>query len=178
VNFFVNLSARSFTEQAGKAARLLHPTDDPEPTISLSLRQALKRSDQNVRVPETFDATVIASARLALARGRLRRRTLRLAGAGAALVSSAAAAILVIALRSNPGTPTPSTAGVRHVAIREDLDGNGKVDILDAFYLARQLQGDDRRNVRVAHDVNSDGAVDRRDVDAIARVAVSVGGRA
>ena len=55
---------------------------------------------------------------------------------------------------------------------REDLNGDGKVDILDAFMLAKKLQGappSDRR-----FDVNDDGVIDRRDVETIAAHAVSL----
>jgi Dockerin type I domain len=53
---------------------------------------------------------------------------------------------------------------------REDLNHDGKVDILDAFQLARELQGGTKRAAGL--DLNGDGVVDQRDVEIIARHAV------
>jgi hypothetical protein len=55
----------------------------------------------------------------------------------------------------------------------EDINGDGKVDILDALALARSLQS--RSGVTQTWDVNGDGVVDDRDVDVIARNAVAIG---
>lgn len=53
-----------------------------------------------------------------------------------------------------------------------DLDDNGRIDILDAFALARSIQsGDDRPEVP---DLNNDGQRDQRDVDLIAMTAVTL----
>jgi hypothetical protein len=58
---------------------------------------------------------------------------------------------------------------------REDLNHDGRVDILDAFQLAREL----RAGKKPAVDLNGDGVVDERDADVIATRAVSLekGGR-
>ena len=50
-----------------------------------------------------------------------------------------------------------------------DFDRSGRVDILDAFALARQLDSD---VVPTLGDFNGDGRIDRADVDAIAMAAV------
>ena len=55
------------------------------------------------------------------------------------------------------------------MATHGDLDQSGRVDILDAFALARQLDSD---VVPTHGDFNGDGIVDRADVDAIAMAAV------
>ena len=49
-----------------------------------------------------------------------------------------------------------------------DVDRNGRVDILDAFAIARQIRSGDPR----ARDVNHDGRLDQQDVDLVAREAV------
>ena len=61
--------------------------------------------------------------------------------------------------------------------VREDLNRDGRVDILDAFQLARQLQSGN--DPGAGSDLNSDGEVDRRDVEIIAAQAVRLekGGR-
>lgn len=53
-----------------------------------------------------------------------------------------------------------------------DLDRNGRVDVLDAFMLARRLES--TVLVDLAADVNHDGRIDERDVDAIAQQAVAL----
>jgi hypothetical protein len=59
----------------------------------------------------------------------------------------------------------------------EDLNHDGKVDILDAFMLARKLQGGRISDPHL--DMNGDGVVDHRDIEAIVAHAVSLanGGR-
>lgn len=51
-----------------------------------------------------------------------------------------------------------------------DLDGNGRIDILDAMSLARILEGGLPEESRF--DLNGDGAFDQRDVDFVAMQAV------
>ena len=71
---------------------------------------------------------------------------------------AAAAALFLAALwMSSPTAP-------------EDIDGNGRVDILDAFVLARRLKTS--AAIQPAWDVTGDGRVDVADVDAIAMAAV------
>ena len=53
---------------------------------------------------------------------------------------------------------------------REDVNHDGRVDILDAFALARQLKAGAARATRF--DINGDGVVDERDVASIAARAV------
>jgi hypothetical protein len=55
---------------------------------------------------------------------------------------------------------------------REDVNRDGRVDILDAFLLARQLQSGD--NPGSSLDLNGDGVVDHRDAESIAAKAVKL----
>ena len=64
----------------------------------------------------------------------------------------------------------PQRQGLGYV--REDLNHDGKVDILDAFMLAKQLQGKPALDRTL--DLNGDGIVDNRDVEIIAVHAVSL----
>jgi hypothetical protein len=94
-----------------------------------------------------------------------RRRTRRLLYWSAATVS-AAAAILLVTFRL--GVPTASSP--------VQLAQSQSVTILDAFTLARQLRAGHTPDPR--WDINHDGTIDQRDVDALARAAVSLkGGR-
>lgn len=154
-----------------------HPDDLPE-ALTRDL-QALYARD--VRVAESIDAAILADARAGFAR----RRRFRLALRGALVASGAAAAALVVlAVRlggSDPGSgrfpvarhesaPQASRAAAP-LARAEDVDHSGRVDILDAFVVARLLEVQGRLDEQ-AHDVNGDGKVDQSDVDRIAMVAV------
>ncbi|HWL92171.1 MAG TPA: dockerin type I domain-containing protein, partial [Phycisphaerae bacterium] len=66
---------------------------------------------------------------------------------------------------SSPGAP-----------LREDVDGSGRVDILDAFVLARRIDGG--AGVSESFDLTGDGQVNRFDVDAVAMAAVRLKGGA
>ena len=55
--------------------------------------------------------------------------------------------------------------------VREDLDHNGRVDILDAFALARKVQ---QGAVSLEFDMNGDGMVNSQDIDAVAAQAVKL----
>jgi hypothetical protein len=51
-----------------------------------------------------------------------------------------------------------------------DIDRNGRVDILDAFKLARHIETAGRTETE--WDINGDGVIDHRDVDMVAHAAV------
>jgi len=82
-------------------------------------------------------------------------------GAACFLLAAWLAQILYLA-------PLQNRAGTQS----KDLDRNGRVDILDAFHLARKLQAGDviPRDL----DVNGDGMVNRKDIEAIAVEAVAL----
>jgi len=65
-----------------------------------------------------------------------------------------------------------STGKSRQIMQKQDLDRSGRVDILDAFYLARQIEK--QLELQNQWDVNGDGTVNQNDVDAIASTAVRV----
>lgn len=56
------------------------------------------------------------------------------------------------------------------VVTQTDIDRNGRVDILDAFKLARLIESAESTEAR--WDINGDGMVDRKDVDSVAFDAV------
>jgi hypothetical protein len=55
---------------------------------------------------------------------------------------------------------------------RMDIDGNGVVDVLDAFALARKLRA--HESLPAAGDFNQDGAVDDADVELVMAKAVDL----
>jgi len=100
---------------------------------------------------------------------------------------AAAAAVIIFAFSLNltqePGPSTSRTVLVKAQAI--DIDRNGRVDILDAFKLARHIESADRIKTNLSPvsstgqalreqgwDINGDGLVDRNDVDLVALSAV------
>jgi hypothetical protein len=130
------------------------------PRLVAALQQA---AQTKVFIPPTLDEAVIRAGREHLAKpGPRRPYWLRL------LLWSTAPATLVVFLlvRHSPD----GFAG-------EDLNRDGKVDILDAFQLARELRSPTTPGQR--RDFNNDGAVDQLDVEWIAAEAVKLprGGR-
>ena len=86
----------------------------------------------------------------------------------------AAAAAAVIALAVWIASPRSSAplAPPRAAAEPADVDRNGRVDILDAYALARRLEEGVSIDARL--DLNRDGVIDGSDVDRIAARAVSL----
>jgi hypothetical protein len=138
------------------AEDVAHAGTCSECSAALEELRALRRNvrialHQPVLVPADVDRRVLAIA-------RPRRRLWPIAAA-------AAAGILVGLWLALPQTPTGSSYPA--AAPRT-------VDIVDAYTLALSIR-DGRADP--ARDVNGDGVVDMKDVDALAREAVSIGRR-
>jgi len=167
---------------------------------SPKLVAALKRLPQEpVFIPPTADEAVLRAARKHLspkatgtecARPRAQQapsrialrevpglawlRTLLRPGTGALrwlpwATVAAAAVVLLVAMPQFSKRPAPAPARDSAFA-RWDLNRDGRVDVLDAFALARQLKQGGATDPRL--DVNGDGVVDQRGVAAIAARAV------
>ena len=130
---------------------------------------ALKRLPQEpVFIPPTADEAVLRAARKHLEGPRHSRpgwlRFMPWAAATAAI-------LLLVAIPQF--AKRPALAPARHSAFaRWDLNQDGRVDILDAFALARELKQGQARGLQ--RDANGDGVVDDRDVAAIAARAVKL----
>jgi hypothetical protein len=123
-------------------------------------------------VPPEVDRAILDQAHRRLARPRRTIQRIRWAGGIAA-----AAAMIALGVFLHPGTDSNNhpLSIIHHQAAAEqrvDIDGNGRVDILDAFRLAKHVQS--RGPTAAEWDVNGDGRVDRDDVDAVAWAAVRV----
>jgi anti-sigma factor RsiW len=171
-----------------------HKDEDLEapPKLVAALRELPRES---VFVPPTIDEALMKAARKHLGRAeRQRPRWIRLISWTTATAGLATAVLLVFphatqflgfgqAKRvAHRGLEAPTDSRIQPQAKRlalasEDLNRDGTVDILDAFMLAKKLQGASSSDPNL--DVNGDGVVDRRDVETIAAHAVSLekGGR-
>lgn len=156
--------------------------DDAENGLPDSVRSALKNRYGPVpAVPSEIDHAILADARRhfeqhgpATLRPSRRRRVS--AWQWTAIASTVAAACVVLfALRPPQPNQESSVASRSDVSslndeLRSDVDQNGRVDILDAFAMARQLR-DGRGEAR---DFNRDGRFDKFDIDVVALEAVKL----
>ena len=139
-----------------------------EPTIPSGLAEDLAELYRPpIEVPREVDDGILFAAR------RRFGDTRRSHWWGA--IGTAAAIVFVVFLVQHALRPPAPTAGPPEgeqllVMNHRDVDGSGRVDILDAFALARQLKSGGAGGEH--WDVNGDGRVDRADVDAIAMTAV------
>ena len=122
-----------------------------------------------IDVPADVDEAVLAGAADRL--GRMRHRP---AIIGRIVPYAAAAAVLVavgvwLIMQHQAGGPS----GTPQAAIQPaDVDRNGRVDILDAFALARHVEAG--TTGKGAWDFDGDGAVGSADVDVVALRAVAL----
>jgi hypothetical protein len=135
--------------------------DERRPDVPGRLADDLARLQHTPVVPPAVDMAILASAQLKLHRQVRSRRLVRWAGGAVA-----AAAVLVAAVFLSP--PAQQPAAMREARIP------ARPTILDAFNLARQLERGPVHDPRL--DINHDGTIDRKDVDALASAAVQLKG--
>lgn len=163
--------------------------DELERQISDGFRADLKALFEPAgAVPPQVDEAILGRARRHFARPR--RLIIRLRWAAG--IAAAAAVVAVGVVLYNAGVPTvyqPAESQLNgHVTAqrispempaalpdagaggRADVDRNGRVDILDAFRLARHIES--RGRIEAKWDLNGDGRIDRADVDLVAFAAV------
>jgi len=137
--------------------------DDAEQHVSPQFRKDLRALFKPPgAVPQKVDGTVLDQARRRLTRPRRLIIPIR----WAAVAAAAVIVLGVVLLNPQSEIRNPKSTG----PARADVDSNGRVDILDAFRLARDIES--RGQVRMQWDLNSDGLVDRKDVDVVAFAAV------
>ena len=113
-------------------------------------------------VPPEVDRAVLDRAARDFVRLKVTERT-RFRWASLWKVAAAAAVVILAFSLDLTEKPAPTMA---------DFDRNGRVDILDAFKLARQIEL--ASNTGTDLDINGDGLVNRDDVDVVALAAVSL----
>jgi hypothetical protein len=132
--------------------------ESQEPASPMLQRDLGALYNAETTIPPNMNERILNRARSELTASALRGRRMRILRFGAV---AAAAAVILLAIWLRP-SPAPG-----------DLDGDGTVDILDALVLARRIESDQTLDVPTA-DLNNDGIVDRRDVDAIAARSVQL----
>jgi hypothetical protein len=128
-------------------------------------------------VPARVDKIILDQAKQRLAQPH--RLIIRLRWAAG--IAAAAAVVTIGVVLLNPQSRLPRFA--RNEMIRNpqsespvlaegraDIDANGRVDILDAFQLARSIEA--HGPVASQWDLNGDGRIDKDDVDLVASAAV------
>jgi hypothetical protein len=132
------------------------PSEEKLQRFGRVLRDAEEK--RRIFVPPTVDETILKQARKHF---REEAKT-RPVSWWKWVVFAGAAALIAMALFISPRRNGPAFA-------REDFNGDGQVDILDAFALAKQLEAG---GVDKTFDQNGDGKTDDADVRAIASAAV------
>jgi hypothetical protein len=141
-----------------------------DPRLSKQLAEDLSSLFRaEVHVPPEVERTILSGVRAHLAR---RHRWVRWVAAG-----SAVAAVLLISfalVRQHAHRQVAQNAVISVSSHAGDANGDGRIDIRDALALARRIDaGSVTPTAR--DDVNGDRVIDRKDVDAIAMMAVSIG---
>lgn len=141
------------------------PEADGEMDAPPKLVAALKRiTPQPLFVPPSVDAAVMSAAQEHLAGTRTKgQRGFRPWFLWPAFASACVMLALLAHTLMKPARPDFA---------REDLNRDGRVDILDAFHLARELEAGTPPPATL--DLNGDGVVDRRDAEIIAALAVKL----
>jgi hypothetical protein len=134
------------------------PDNQPEPELPPKLAEALRSLNRpKIRVPSSIDEAIAQAAA-----DHLRREPVRVLWPNRYWLAAAAALVLgLFLLRPWERFDRPD--------LRADLDRSGRVDVLDAFLLARKLADG---SAGLEFDLNGDGRVDQRDVDFAANQAV------
>ncbi len=153
------------------AKRKAHFDEDMDLRIASKLSADLNALfEPKVGVPPEVDRAVMDRAHKHLAPLQSgKRRRLRIHW-GWRIAAAAAVIILAFSLdlTKQPDQTTDSFSLSKAQAV--DIDRNGRVDILDAFKLARYIESADRTETE--WDFNGDGLIDRSDVDVVAFAAV------
>lgn len=151
------------------------PGDDREWQAPEAFTNALQQLEkERVFIPPSVDERILARAQEQIRRAARRQRRRQVATRVLAL--AACIAFLAWIAATNIFRPGRQQANSGR-NLPEDVNGDGRVDILDAFELARVIERGNPLPSKA--DLNGDGRVDSADVEIIARHSVSIekGGR-
>ncbi|MEJ7593436.1 MAG: dockerin type I domain-containing protein [Planctomycetaceae bacterium] len=156
--------------------------DDSNNGLPDSVRAALKnRYGPIPSVPSEIDNAILADARRHFEQHGpatllpARRRRVSAWQWTAIATTVTAACVMLFALRpqqpdQESSVATRSDASLPDNDLRGDVDLNGRVDILDAFAMARQFRDGSAEH----RDFNHDGRFDELDIDLVAHEAVKL----
>lgn len=146
------------------------PPDPPGPEDLPGLTSGLRALYRpEAKIPPEVDESVLRAAR------KSARPGVRVRVAGPVLGAAAAAAVLAVVWGVWHAWPARTGGGLAaDGGLPDDFNGDGIVDILDAFALARAVESG--AGLTPEWDRTGDGAVTGEDADAIARVAVRIKG--
>ena len=139
--------------------------DGSESALPEAFRSAMRsRYGPVPDVTPEIDRAILADARRHLLTNApiIKRRRFSAWKLTALASTMVAAAVLFLAL-------SPKSEDGPQESVAQDLDGNGRVDILDAFVMAREIRSGRGQSI---HDVNGDGQLDQTDINEIAQRAV------
>jgi hypothetical protein len=119
-------------------------------------------------IPPATDEAVLSEARRHFRKFDIRRSRSRSWGRWAALAASLALGAWLVQTWTGARRSAPAVS----TNVPGDIDGNGAVDILDAFALARLMEHDPSRAQQ--WDLNGDGKIDSLDVELVALRAVNL----
>jgi len=138
-------------------------SDSPQQTdLPPQLAQALREAyTHRSSIPAGVEDSILAQAHEKFAR---RRRLRLIARWGTGLAAGLAATIVLVVWLHHP-KPVQNFA-------KGDINRDGQVNMIDALVLAKHLATHDKSDQ--TWDVNGDGRIDQKDVDAIAAASVSL----
>ncbi len=143
--------------------------DDLDRQVSDRLRKNLQGLfEPPGTVPARVDKIILDQAHRRLAQPR--RLIIRLRWAAEITAAAAVIALAVIVFNPQSAIRNPQSLSPAMAGEWADIDANGRVDILDAFQLARQIET--RGPVDAQWDLNGDGRIDKDDVNLVALAAV------
>lgn len=143
-----------------------NPADSSNPEeLPTKLREDLAAAIRSqFDVPSELDAAILKRAREQLGTPRSRVFPIK-------RVAAAAAVLFIGAyLLRQSWTGSNSTEHENIQALREDFDRSGRVDILDAYLLAKTIEL--QESVPADWDISGDGLVNQEDVDSVAGLSV------
>ncbi|MBN2181298.1 MAG: hypothetical protein JW715_05240 [Sedimentisphaerales bacterium] len=138
------------------------------PKISAELKKDLAEMFEPPQsVPMEVDMAILDNAGRKLVRRQWRHNIIRRIG-----IIAATAAVVIFAFSLDLSRMSKKSTEDSYFAETQsaDIDRSGRVDILDAFKLAKRLESAEQ--IDSSFDMNGDGLVNRGDVDFIAKTAV------
>jgi hypothetical protein len=152
-------------------AHLPDDLDDLPDPLKADLAQ-LFRAD--LKPSPAADQALLSRARAYFAGMRKRQRRMRVLEYAIGAAIAAAVILVVVPMSRTDGNMGAGRARAQaQMEARGDLNYDGITDIRDAMLLARRI---DAKQSHEINDYNQDKVVDKRDVDAIAMIAVRLDG--